>query len=313
MMIKAIADGVWPTMVTPFNDNNEIDYDGVRQIIDWYERQGVAGIFAVCQSSEMTYLSIEERVSLAKFIVSNTPPHMRVIASGHVADDPDTQIEDAKRVIDTGVDAYVFITGRLAAKSDSDDVMLHNLDYVINGIGSDVTFGLYECPAPYHRLLPPDTLKRIAELGQFAFLKDTCCDAGLIAEKLKAIEGTALKLFNANTATLLDSLRHGAAGYSGLMANFHADIYVWLCANYAKFPEKARQFQAIAGALSTMQYQQFPTNAKYHMTLEGINIGITSRSRDAAQFGGGARMEVDQLHDTYQLLKPLLFSPDIIQ
>jgi len=28
LTMKTIPDGVWPTMVTPFTDNNEIDYNG---------------------------------------------------------------------------------------------------------------------------------------------------------------------------------------------------------------------------------------------------------------------------------------------
>ncbi len=31
------------------------------------------------------------------------------------------------------------------------------------------------------------------------------------------------------------------AGYSGVMANFHPDLYVWLCKNYKKQPEKAQE------------------------------------------------------------------------
>ena len=311
-MIKPIADGVWPTMVTPFTEKDKIDYDGVLQIIDWYDRQGVAGIFAVCQSSEMTYMTIEERVELAGFIVKNAPSRMKVIASGHTADSLDEQVEDAKRIIETGITAYVFITGKLVRQNESDEVLLRNLDYVTNKIGHEVGYGMYECPAPYHRLIPPETLGRIAKTGKYVFLKDTCCNSGIITQKLKAVEGSGFKIYNANTATLLDSLINGAAGYSGLMANFHADIYAWLCANYKTHPEKARQVQSIAGAFSAMQYQQYPTNAKYHMALEGINIGVSCRSRDAAQFSEGARAEVAQLRESYKMLAPMLLSPKII-
>ena len=47
-----------------------------------------------------------------------------------------------------------------------------------------------------------------------------------------------MKLYNANTATLLESMREGAAGYSGVMANFHPELYVWLTENWKNEPEK---------------------------------------------------------------------------
>ena len=56
-MIKNIPNGVYPTMVTPFTADNKIDYNGVLQIIDWYDKNGVAGILEIGQSSEIFFLS----------------------------------------------------------------------------------------------------------------------------------------------------------------------------------------------------------------------------------------------------------------
>ena len=65
-MIRNIPDGVYPTMVTPFTDDNKIDYNGVEQLLEWYWKNGVDGIFAICQSSEIFFLSFEERLEMVK-------------------------------------------------------------------------------------------------------------------------------------------------------------------------------------------------------------------------------------------------------
>ena len=67
-MKKTIAGGVWPVMITPFTEDNRIDYDAVLRIIEWYDKNGVDGIFAVCQSSEMFELSPQERPGLPRVI-----------------------------------------------------------------------------------------------------------------------------------------------------------------------------------------------------------------------------------------------------
>ena len=87
-------------MITPFKEDMSIDYDGVQKIIEWYDRMGVTGIFAVCQSSEMFELDSSERLELAKFVINNTPKHIQVVASGHVAKDPKEQVREAQAVID---------------------------------------------------------------------------------------------------------------------------------------------------------------------------------------------------------------------
>ena len=124
--MKMIKNGVYPTMITPFTDDNKIDYDGVKKIIDWYAEKGVDGIFAICQSSEIFFLSFEERLELLKFIMANKPEGMSIVASGHTADDLETQIEEAKAFIDCGIDAYVFIANRFAKQDEDDSVFLKN-------------------------------------------------------------------------------------------------------------------------------------------------------------------------------------------
>ena len=55
------AGGVWPVMLTPFTKDREIDFKTLKQLVEWYIERGSSGLFAVCQSSEMFYLSFEER------------------------------------------------------------------------------------------------------------------------------------------------------------------------------------------------------------------------------------------------------------
>ena len=277
-MIKQIPAGVYPTMVTPFTQDNKIDYNAVEQMLHWYDGK-VDGIFAVCQSSEMFFLSFEERLALMRFIREHAPKSMAIVASGHTADSLDQQIEQAKVFIDTGIDSYVFISNRFASADESDAVFLENVDYVVNRI-PEIALGIYECPVPYRRLLSPETLGALAKGGRFTFLKDTCCDADIIRAKIKAVEGTPLKIFNANSASLLQTLRDGAAGFSGVMANFHPEIYYWLCHNFDKDPEKADVVQSFLGFASLSERQIYPPNAKYYLSLEGLDITPVTRSKD---------------------------------
>ena len=197
-----MKNGVWPVMITPFTADNKIDYDAVQAIIDWYAKEGVAGIFAVCQSSEMFFLSKEERLQLAKFVIDNTPKDIGVVVSGHVAENVEDQIREAQAIVDAGADSYVFISNQFAREDEGDDVAKKRIEYLIDHIECD-SFGVYECPAPYKRLLTPEMLRWMAGTGRFSFLKDTCCDLEQLQAKCDAVRGTDLKIYNANGATLL--------------------------------------------------------------------------------------------------------------
>lgn len=301
-MIKTIPDGVYPTMVTPFTADNKIDYNGVLKILEWYSENGVDGIFAICQSSEIFFLSFEERLELLKFIVKNLPKGMSIVASGHTADDLDTQIYEANAFIDQGIDAYVFIANRFAKQDEGDDVFLANYEKMVSSI-PEIGLGVYECPYPYKRLMSPEVLRQCALDGKLKFLKDTCCHIEEIKAKLAAVDGLGLKIYNANSAILLESLEAGCSGFSGVMGNFHPEIYSWLCKNYKAEPEKAKEVQAFLAFASLAECQYYPVNAKYHLGLCGVDIGYDARVKDAANFSESKKKEIDQMFMIERMFK----------
>lgn len=289
-----LPDGVWPTMVTPFRDG-AIDYPAMEALIEWYAARGVAGLFAVCQSSEMFFLSLRERLDLAQACVRFARGRFPVIASGHVASDLMDQVEEAKAMVDTGITALVLISNRFARSDEDDDVFTRNLESFLGRIGSSIPLGLYECPYPYKRLLSPGLMRLCAGSGRFGFLKDTSCSIADIREKLVIASGTPFKLFNANAATLLESLKAGAAGYSGVMANFHPQLYARLCAVWREVPSQAADLQDFLGLASVVEYQNYPTNAKYALASENLPISLELRKPDGRPMTESMRREIDHL------------------
>ena len=301
--MKEINNGVYPTMITPFTDDNKIDYNGVNELLNWYAKKGVDGIFAICQSSEIFFLSFEERLELLKFIMANKPEGMSIVASGHTADDLETQIEEAKAFIDCGIDAYVFISNRFVKEDEDDDVFLKNMEYVASKL-PEIPLGVYECPYPYKRKISPYVLKKMVENGKYQFIKDTCCSLPELKEKLDIINGTSVKLFNANAATLLESIKMGALGYSGVMANFHPELYVELIKAHKEGDEaKAEFLQNMVGYFSVTECQCYPVNAKYYVSLDGVNIGIHTRTKNPAELFDARKMEIEQMYAFTQAVK----------
>ncbi len=280
MMNNNFPGGVWPVMMTPFTKENEVDYDALEQLIEWYIANGVSGLFAVCQSSEMFFLSLEERVGIARFVKEKANGRVPVIASGHISDSFDDQVKELKLVAETGVDAVILITNRLAAKEESDEVWLANLKKLMKELPEEVKLGFYECPYPYKRVMSKEVTEWCAQIGRFYFLKDTSCDIHNIADKLEVCKGTSLKLYNANTATLLESLQLGAAGYSGVMANMQCRLYDKLTADYQK--EDLSRLSDILTICAMVEYQCYPVNAKFYLQQEGVLRGIATRTKDSA-------------------------------
>ena len=289
----SIRPGVYPTMITPYAEDGRVDMDAVRRIVEFYVERGCDGIFAVCQSSEMFFLTEDERAELAKEVVKAAAGRVEVVVSGHVSDAIEDQIRELKRMQESGAAALVLVSNRLAAQDEDDDILIANMNKILEAI-PDATFGVYECPYPYKRLLTDKVLEAMAETGRFAFIKDTCCDAELIAHRVKVLNGR-VGLFNANTATLLETLRAGADGFSGIMANLHPELYAWLYRNYKEQPEKADRLSAFLSLASGIERALYPTSAKYHMNKIGIPMSMKCRHQKLEQFHPLFKREIDDL------------------
>ena len=269
------------TMITPYKVNGSIDFETAEKYVDWYYENGIDGIFAVCQSSEIFYLSLEERVELNRRVYNRAKSLSKdflVVSSGHISDSFEEQVKELNAIYESGTDALILITNRLDINNEGDDVFIANAKRLIAELPKDAKLGLYECPLPYKRLVTPKILDWCLSTGRFYYMKDTCCDAAVIKERTEQLKGSNFKLLNANCQTLLESMRNGADGYCGIMCNFHPRLYAWLGKNYKS--EKADFVQSVTGTFGFTEVGlPYPLTAKYHMNLCGINTQNIARNR----------------------------------
>lgn len=280
--------GVFPTMITAYTKEGRVDYKGIEALVEWYWKKGCDGIFAVCQSSEIFYLTLEERVKIGKTVVEKAKAlanvdksrkPMKIVVSGHVSDSFDEQIKELNAMAGVGADALILISNRMDIGNTAEDKWIDDLHKLMERLPENISLGVYECPKPYKRLLTEKMLKACKATGRFAFIKDTCCNAALIKERLEILSDSDIGLYNANAQTLLETLRTGADGYCGIMANFHPEIYKWLFDNAAK--KECGIVQAFVCMTAFTEVLAYPATAKYYLRVhENIEIEPISRSID---------------------------------
>lgn len=274
------ADGIVPVMLTPFTDDDRIDWEGLGRLVDWYVDLGADALFAVCQSSEMQRLTLPERIELAQKTVEFAAGRVPVIGSGHISDDPDGQREELAAMSETGVDALVFVTNHLDPNDSGTEAFRGGLELAMGAVPADMPLGLYECPAPYRRLLSDDEFKLCRDTGRFITLKDVSCDIETVRRRVAMAEGTEFAVVNANAAIAAEAMRAGGKGFAGVSTNFHPDLYAWLYANRtvdSDLRERLEVFLAMAAMIEPMGY---PGLAKIYQTRLGTFGSAHSRVTD---------------------------------
>lgn len=289
--MRRLIDGVIPVMITPFTEDDRIDFDGLERLIEWYVANGADALFAVCLSSEMYFLSPAERRELARFVVAKAAGRIPVVVSGHVSEDDAGQLADVRAASESGADAVILITNRL----DGDGATLvERTQALVAAMPDSLDFGFYECPAPRRRLLSDDEIKGFADSGRFVLLKDVSCDLATVERRLKIVEGTPLKISNANAAIAHGAIKAGARGFCGILANFCPDLYAWLIRHGDAHPEIAEEIAPILVLASMCESYGYPMLAKlYHQRL-GTFASIHTRS------------VTGDLHERFWGIEPLL-------
>lgn len=274
--MKAIQ-GIVPVMLTPFTTDEQIDYPALAKLIDWYLEKGVDALFAVCQSSEMQLLTLQERVDLARFVVKQVDGRIPVIASGHISDDIDAQKEELLAMAQTDIDALVLVTNHLDPRNEGSDTFFATLNTLLDTLPETLPLGLYECPAPYRRLLTDEEFSWCANSGRFVVLKDVSCDLPTVERRVKLAQGTPLKVINANAAIAWPAMLAGSQGFSGVFTNFHPELYSWLWKNGQAQRELADELAVFLSLGAVAETLGYPKNAKiYHQRL-GTFDSITCR------------------------------------
>ncbi|MBR6709501.1 MAG: dihydrodipicolinate synthase family protein [Clostridia bacterium] len=303
---------IFPTMITPYRQDGSVDYEMAERYVDWYYASGMTGVFAICQSSEIFFLSTEEKVELnrrvyrrAKELEKQHGRPFTVVSSGHTSDSIEAQAAELNAVWASGTDALILITNRLDPNQEGDDVFIANAEKLLALLPPDVTLGFYECPHPYKRLVTPKILDWCLKKGNFRYMKDTSCDAAIMAERCRQLAGSDFKLLNANCQTLLESVRNGADGYCGVMCNFHPKLYAWLLTHPED--EKASVVQSF---ISTVGFTEgalpYPLTAKYHMTLCGMPTEEIARNRPGEQLTEYARSCLRQMKEVTDYAERML-------
>ncbi len=203
-LTKETKDGIYSLMLTPYFEDRTIDYATYEKYTEWQVSQGVDHLFAVCGSSEMTQLTLEERLKLAT-LTAKHKGNTTIVATANIEDTLEGNIEEIKKMEQTGVDGLVLTTKGLG---DDDDKIV---DYITKLLDvATLPVFLYEFPGFRPHLMSGKAYGELAKTGKIWGIKDTTSTFEGIKDKIdNKYDSTIIQ---ANMPFLFDSYVAGARG-----------------------------------------------------------------------------------------------------
>lgn len=197
-------EGIFSLMLTPFNDDLSIDYDTYEEYCDWQVAQGVEHLFAVCGSSEMGNMTLDERLKLAS-ITAKHKAGLTIVATANMEKTTEARIEEVKKMSQTGVDGIVLTT---MGMGDRPDELVETVGKLC--AATELPVFMYEFPGVQPHLISGETYARLVKECGIKGIKDTTSTYEGIEDKLKQ-RGNS-NVIQANMPFLWEAYKMGSRG-----------------------------------------------------------------------------------------------------
>jgi 4-hydroxy-tetrahydrodipicolinate synthase len=263
--------GIVPAVITPFREDESIDYSAWQEQLEFLIASGVHGLFVLGGQGEFFALSEEERTVAARFCAQTVAQRVPLYANVGAVTTAET-LRLAQKAESDGADYIVAITPYFV-KPSADELAEHYSE-VCRQVRIPVL--AYNIPERTGVELTPAVLRRVAGSNDnFVGLKDSSGRLDLIPEWRRA----GLAVFMGRDHLILDGLRMGCVGAMIACANLVPRAFVELYDAYqAGNLERAARLQAILEPLrQAFSLGTFPSVVKEAMNLAGMKAGRCRR------------------------------------
>lgn len=196
--------GVYLLMLTPYKEDLTIDYDTYEEYCDFQVSQGTDHLFAVCGTSEMKNLTLDERLKLAT-LTAKHKGDTTVVATANLEATDEARFDEIERMSQTGVDGIVLTVRDMGLEQDK---LVEHVAKMKEHTHLPVF--MYEFPAFPNHNIDGDTYGRLVRECGIKGIKDTTCTMDGIKAKL-AQKGDSC-VIQANMPLLYKAYEEGSRG-----------------------------------------------------------------------------------------------------
>lgn len=234
-------EGIITPIVTPFHrdDQQSINYEATKQLIDHLIDKGVTGIFILGSNGEFHVIDEDEKIAFARYVVEVVDHRVPVFA-GTGACSTRATIRLSKKMEEIGVDALSVISPYFV--SPNDDELYEHFKAVAQSVQVPVI--LYNIPRLTGVNLSASLVKRLSEIKNIAGIKDSSRDLDNLQGYINATKDTQMCVLVGSDSIITQGYHMGASGAIAGMSNVITEVLVNLFrALKAREEEEAAYYQ----------------------------------------------------------------------
>ena len=195
-------------MVTPFDENGEIDYASVERIVEYLVKNKTQTILVAGTTGESPTLSSEEKIALLKKVIQFADGRVRVIF-GSGSNNTESSITLSKEAESAGAEGLLIVAPYYNKPSQA-GIIAH-----VQAISesTDLPVIVYNIPGRCGINIEPNTMIRIAsECPRVLAIKDSAGNVDQTAELAAKVESDKFRIYSGDDYLTLPMLSVGACG-----------------------------------------------------------------------------------------------------
>jgi len=211
-----VLEGSLVALVTPMLPNGEIDYECLRNLIDWHIKEGTNGIVSVGTTGESATLNFNEHLDAIKYTINHVKNRIPVIA-GTGANSTQEAIDLTEESRKLGAD-YALLVTPYYNKPNQKGLLEH---YAAIADSVDINQILYNVPSRTSCDLIPKTVEILSNHPKIIGIKEAIDDMNRIKQlvEISLKSNDRFMVYSGDDPTFLEALKIGAHGVISVAAN----------------------------------------------------------------------------------------------
>ena len=266
----SIFTGAGVAIVTPFNEDESINYDKLDQLIDYHCNNGTDSIIICGTTGESATMSEKEHMECVKFAIERTKGRLPIIA-GTGSNCTRTAIDMSKEAASYGADGLLVVTPYYN-KATQEGLVGH---YTAVAKEAKAPIIMYSVASRTGCNIEPATAARlIKEVDNIVGIKEASGNISQVAKIMHLTDGKA-DLYSGNDDQIVPILSLGGKGVISVLSNVAPQETHDICAKFFEGDVKGSlelQLKAIP-LIEQLFCEVNPIPVKKAMKLMGMDCG----------------------------------------
>ena len=265
-----IFKGSAVALVTPFYENGNVNFDKIKELVDFQIENGTDAIVACGTTGEASTMNDEEHLAAIKAIIDAADKRVPVIA-GTGGNDTAHSIYLSQEAEKLGADALLIITPYYN-KANKSGLRKHFVS-IANSVKLPII--LYNVPSRTKVNIPPALVADLARnVDNIVALKEACGDLAQVAEVCRLVPDD-FAVYSGNDDSILPLLSLGGSGVISVLANVCPRETHDLVAKFFEGDiEGSRKLQlGMKPLIDALFIEVNPVPVKTAVNLLGFNVG----------------------------------------